>query len=226
MVIKTFFFIFIGYSFFSYSEQAIAGECSQDQKIDYQSLNNNVAKLVSRVCYVADQGGYVETRITFRKNGKNQIVKNNFSGIAYVPDIDESIDFNRDGIPDLGIPNGEGRGGEGFDYWWYDSKAVTYKKLGKFSRLQIDKVHPEIFFYIVSGDEQYYARRYNYAFQLGKLKLKSVYGFRPCIKDKDCTEVVILHNDQQTGTKKNLLEKELEQCMAGTADCFERWSQK
>jgi hypothetical protein len=205
---------------FAFCGQAFASKCVRNETVSNSSLNVSVHKLVSRICYFNDNTGFVTTEIFLKKNGKKQIIRNSFEGVAYSVSVDENIDINSDGIPDLAISNGTGRGGDGFNYWWYDSRSMLYKKIGGFGRLQMDKMQSGLFFYLVSSSDEYYSARYNYVFQNGSLKLKSVYGFKSCSGNLECTEIVVLDGGTQKGLKKTLTAKEVDECMAGTGACF------
>lgn len=206
-------------AFFSYTDRALAKDCIKGETLKNQSKNLDVIRFNARVCYLDENAGYVSTEIILRGN-KRQVVRNNFQGAGYEFNIDENLDLNGDGIPDLAISNGMGRGGDGFNYWWYDKLSKTYKKLGEFSHLQTDKTHNGIFFYITSSSDQYYSMRYNYAFQNGNLELRSVYGFKSCNGDVACTELVVVRGTMGQGQKKTLSAKELDDCMAGIGKCL------
>lgn len=204
----------------SYSSTSFAENCLKSDQMNFLSLNKSVSKLTSRICYSTESEGHIKTTIAFRGSGKTNNLISIFSGEGFSPEIDESIDFNGDGIPDLGLSNGGGRSGDGFDYWWYDSSDLKYKKLGDFSRLTIDKSQPGTFFSMVSSTDQYYARRYNFTFHSGKLTRDSVYGFSHCADGPECIEVVVLEPKNASGKRKRFLPGDVEKCMDGSAPCF------
>lgn len=204
----------------SNSSTSFAENCLKSEQINFSSANKAVSKITSRICYSTESKGHIKTSIAFLKSGKTINLTSSFSGEGFSPEIDESIDFNGDGIPDLGVSNGGGRSGDGFDYWWYDPSDLKYKSLGDFSRLTIDKSQAGTFFSIVSSTDQYYARRYNFIFRSGKLIRDSVYGFSHCADGPDCIEVVVIEPKNAFGKIKHLLPGDVEKCMDGSASCF------
>lgn len=144
-----------------------------------------------------------------------------YEASAYSLQMDTSMDLNNDGIPDLGLSNGGGRGGEGTWYWAFDKSNGVFAYLGEAPALRIDSSNSKKIFATVSGSGDVQAVRYNYVVRDLKLVISDAAAFTPtrnsyrvsvmeCIATSACRETRVIEKVPAPLAQR---------CMAGTHEC-------
>lgn len=155
------------------------GNCAQhsEQKTKIRLAKNTTAHLDITSCGNINGRGHINTTVYI--DGKIQKLKSDYDSDAYSIDVNSSIDLNNDGIPDLGISNGKGRGGDGMHYWIFNPKEQSYIDAGEAPFLQISTDGKKTLFTAVTSSGEIQSIRYNYIVSKGTLKIKSAIGFIP-----------------------------------------------
>lgn len=215
-------------SFFSFalwficSVSAFASCINQEStEIEPPGLVN--IRLVAKSCSVDDKTGHVT--IDVMKNGDvSQTLKASFESNAYVLNVDPTFDIDLDGIPDLTVSTGKGRGGDGMHYWRFDKAVFRYVDLGEAPTLSHAKSgEKSTLFTLESSNGEFQSIRYNYKFSKNKLKIISAIGF---IRKENSDDYYIVHlvpksqfaqwrHDRKITVKGLIAEK----CMDGTGIC-------
>jgi len=190
---------------------------SQSTTIKISPFLNAEIKVTS--CNRDAQSGDVNVNIAM--DDKKQEFVLPYEASAYSLQIDTSMDLNNDGIPDVEVSNGGGRGGEGTWYWAFDKSNGVFAYLGEAPALRIDSSNSKKIFATVSGSGDVQAVRYNYVVRDLKLVISDAAAFTPtgnsyrvsvmeCIATSACRETRVIEKVPALLAQS---------CMAGTHEC-------
>jgi len=177
------------------------------------------AKINVHAC--SGDAGSGELSVKISIDAKNQEFLFPYDAPAYSLAIDTSMDLNNDGILDLGVSSGGGRGGEGMWYWAFDKSNGVFAYLGEAPALSIDTSKGKRIFATLSGSGDVQAVRYNYSVKDLKLVISDAAAFVP---SDSSYRVVIMDCDASSVCKQTRVIEKVptllaQGCMAGTHEC-------
>lgn len=164
--------IFFCFLFF-YLNIASAEDCKIHQRKSTTLKNTNGAIVAVDFC----ENGII--LVTFNK--KNSPVRRKKLSVdgAYNIYFINSIDFNVDGIMDLGISNGKGRSGDGYYYWLIKNNPFKAQPLGDFPLLKPVTGEKTIFYSTSSGNGEVIGVRTDFSFKEENLVKHRSFFYEP-----------------------------------------------
>jgi hypothetical protein len=142
-------------------------------------------------------------------------------GIAYTVSIDSSLDIDGDGVQDVGVANGAGRGGDGMVYWVLKRDPFRLMRAGEAPRLSLSTDGGRTLYALVPGSGDVQATRSEYQVREGQLRRTRALQFVP-IDDANTEIRELVHANSSASeaswTQKNIRRvsgEEARRCMDG-----------
>lgn len=114
------------------------------------AASNDGIDITVMSCGNNEGGGLIEIE-TSTTGQLQQTFQIPYDSIAFVLKIDSDIDLNNDGVKDLSVGTGSGKGGEGTYYWVRDSKHPRYHRVGEFPMLSFCPSNEDVLYSVVPG---------------------------------------------------------------------------
>jgi hypothetical protein len=163
--------------------QPCFGDTVEDFCVEPQAAAIQPHKLPSltmsaRACQLGDQRYSVT--LTIRLN--DRVVDTEMmpaEGGAYVLSVDNSLDLDGDGIPEIGVANAMGRAGDGTSYWSISSSAPYLTRLGEAPKLMRKDGNPRTFYASLPGSADLISTTMEYEIVEGRLHPTRALQFAP-----------------------------------------------
>lgn len=124
--------------------------CDNESSVKISAASNNGVDIAARSCGNDEGAGLIEIEIS--ADGQlRQAFQVPYDSIAFALNVDSNIDLNNDGVEDLSVGTGSGKGGEGTYYWIRDPKHPRYHRVGEFPLLSFCPSNDGTFYSVVPG---------------------------------------------------------------------------
>lgn len=110
--------------------------CAETAESTIQAEDNEGVTIVARSCGDAAGTGIVSVQ-TYLEGRQLDTYRVPYDSLAYSLNIENNIDLNSDGTPDLSLNTGGGKGGEGTFYWVRDPESHRYRPIGDYPTLSV-----------------------------------------------------------------------------------------
>lgn len=132
------------------SASAAVSDCAHSAEFTIKAQDNDGIAIAARSCGDSTGKGIVNIE-TFVAGESRQTFSIPYDSIAYSLDMDNQIDLNGDGAPDLSLSTGTGKGGEGAFYWVRDKVRNQYHPVGDYPTLFSCESHNGILYSVTPG---------------------------------------------------------------------------
>lgn len=132
----------------------------------------------SRSCPTGDDKFHVVLELVV--GGKvAQLERLSAEGLAYAVSIDPSLDIDGDGVRDVGVANGAGRGGDGMVYWLLRRDPFRLVRTGEAPRLSLSTDGKRTLYALVPGSGEVQVTKSEYQVREGQLRRTRALQFVP-----------------------------------------------
>lgn len=203
-----YFFIFVIYVASSNSFAKIS--CQEKQSVNVMLDQSSRLSAQAISCKTVENNYKVYLHIYRNKI----LVKNlNFLGEgAYLLSVKNNIDIDLDGVFDLSISNGKGRGGDGMSYWLVKKTRPYLVFVGDFNELKISSQPKHGLFSILPGSGNSISTRIDYVFRNGEFLKSRVISYEAVAENIYQVNIEI---PGRAVTVKKWSEAEAIRCMEG-----------
>lgn len=200
-----------------------AYDCNYRETMDSDLQVGFGLKIVAHACGKSEDHGVISIKVMKNQNVV-QVMEADYESSSYALSINTTLDLDLDGVPDLAVATGKGRGGEGMHYWLYDKRQSFFIDLGEAPLLNHLKTgNSKNLFAVISGSGDMQSIRLDYELAQGKISQISALGFVP----QEDSSYLLIHlkpdsNGDYTETiKSRIVHEELaHDCMNGLVECF------